>query len=276
MRAVMWRTLALTVALFPVAAGATVQTGAPAAQEPVLPPVISTQPTIAGIVFADSSGKTLYQSDRDQTGSSSCQDTCLKDWTPLPAAWVTTGVGDWTVIARADGSRQWAYKNKPVYTFNRDRKVGDAKGVEADGAWHPLMKSAKFLPPNVVIRSIPYSNLPPALATADGKTLYLLDRYKFNPQGTQRHDKLYGNPGPAGCTGDCTKTWIPLTAPANAQPADDWSVVTRDDGSSQWAYKTWPVYTYALDTKPGDAKGEGNMHIENGITGTNWEVATLP
>ena len=271
----LWRTLILALAL-PVAAGAAIQADTPATPDAALPPVVSTQPTLSGVVYADNAGRTLYQFDRDSAGKSACQDACLKDWTPVPAAWVANGVGDWTVIPRADGSRQWAYKNKPVYTYKGDRKAGDAKGVEADSAWRALMKSAKFLPPNVVIRSIPYSNLPPALATADGKTLYLLDKYKFNPQGTQRHDKIYGNPGPAGCTGDCVKTWVPLTAPSGTQPADDWTVVARDDGSSQWAYKGWPVYTYALDTKPGDAKGEGIMHIDSGISGTQWEVATLP
>jgi len=272
MAAAMWRALFLALAL-PGAASAAIDNGAP---EPVLPPVVGTQPTLSGVVYADNAGKTLYNSDRDGPGKSSCQDACLKDWTPVPAAWVASSVGDWTVVPRADGSRQWAYRNKPVYTFNGDRKAGDAKGAEADSAWHPLMKSAKFFPPNVVIRSIPYSNLPPALATADGKMLYLQDKYKFNPQGTQRHDKIYGNPGPAGCTAECTKTWIPLTAPPGAQGGDDWTVVARDEGSSQWAYKGWPVYTYAEDAKPGDAKGEGIMHIENGITGTQWEVATLP
>jgi len=180
----MWRALFLALAI-PGTAGAAIQADTPAAApDAPLPPVVSTQPTLRGVVFADTAGRTLYQSDRDGAGKSACQDACLKDWTPVAAAWVTGGIGDWTVITRADGSRQWAYKDKPVYTYNGDRKVGDAKGVEADSAWHPLMKSAKFLPPNVVIRSIPYSNLPPALATADGKTLYLLDKYKFNPQGT--------------------------------------------------------------------------------------------
>jgi len=272
----MWRTLILALAL-PVAASAAIESGMPQpAPEPVLPPVVGTQPTLSGVVYADNTGKTLYQSDRDSPGKSSCQDACLKDWTPVPAAWVANPVGDWTAIPRADGSRQWAYRNKPVYTFNGDRKPGQTKGAESDSAWHPLLKSAKFLPPNVVIRSIPYSNLGPALATVDGKTLYLLDQYKFNPQGTQRHDKIYGNPGPSGCTGDCTKTWIPLAAPAGAKAADDWTVVAREDGSSQWAYKGWPVYTYTEDAKPGDAKGEGIMHIENGVTGRMWEVATLP
>jgi predicted lipoprotein with Yx(FWY)xxD motif len=33
-------------------------------------------------------------------------------------------------------------------------------------------------------------------------------------------------------------------------------LVTRDDGSKQWAYKGKPVYTYAKDSKPGEATGD--------------------
>ena len=34
-------------------------------------------------------------------------------------------------------------------------------------------------------------------------------------------------------------------------------MITRDDGSKQWAYKGKPLYTWAKDTKPGDKTGDG-------------------
>ena len=36
-----------------------------------------------------------------------------------------------------------------------------------------------------------------------------------------------------------------------------WSVVTRDDGGRQWAYKGKPLYFWARDQKPGDRTGDG-------------------
>jgi predicted lipoprotein with Yx(FWY)xxD motif len=45
-------------------------------------------------------------------------------------------------------------------------------------------------------------------------------------------------------------------APADAQPAGDLSVVTRDDGGKQWAFKGKPVYLYASDKKAGDMTGD--------------------
>ncbi len=45
--------------------------------------------------------------------------------------------GDWTIIDRTDGTKQWAYKGKPLYTFVQDKKPGDMTGDgKANGAWH--------------------------------------------------------------------------------------------------------------------------------------------
>jgi len=45
-------------------------------------------------------------------------------------------------------------------------------------------------------------------------------------------------------------------ATAASGPAN-WTVITRDDGSKQWAYMGKPLYTWAKDSKPGDTTGDG-------------------
>jgi predicted lipoprotein with Yx(FWY)xxD motif len=95
----------------------------------------------------------------------------------------------------------------------------------------------------------------------------------FNPLGTKRHTGP--NIGLTDCTAECTKTWVPFKAPADAVAAEDWSIVTRDDGTRQWAYKDWPVYTNVQDSKAGDTLGEGISTLKTGITGLSWQVATL-
>jgi predicted lipoprotein with Yx(FWY)xxD motif len=237
----------------------------------VTPGVITGQVIPGGTVYADVTGKTLYTFDRDtKPGKSACIDACAQDWKPVAAAWLAKPAGDWTVIARDDGGRQWAFKGKPLYTFSGDHKAGDTNGDGAGGAWHAVFTSRKFLPPNVAIW---HSDFGPAFATTDGKTLYVLAQLVFNPLGTKRHTGP--NIGLTDCTGDCTKTWIPYTAPADATGAEDWSVVTRDDGTHQWAYKSWPVYTNAQDAKAGDTFGEGVSSLKTGISGLSWQVATL-
>jgi predicted lipoprotein with Yx(FWY)xxD motif len=54
----------------------------------------------------------------------------------------------------------------------------------------------------------------------------------------------------------CATNWPPLMA-GNAAPGGDYSVVTRDDGGKQLAYKGKPLYYWVKDTKPGDKTGDG-------------------
>ena len=72
--------------------------------------------------------------------------------------------------------------------------------------------------------------------------------------------------GKSMCNGGCATNWPPLMAPANATPIGDWSVVMRDDGSKQWAYKGRPLYHWAKDAKPGDMTGDGLLN-------NSWHVA---
>jgi predicted lipoprotein with Yx(FWY)xxD motif len=58
-----------------------------------------------------------------------------------------------------------------------------------------------------------------------------------------------------------------LTLPHSAsQPSANWSVITRDDGSKQWAYKGKPFCSWVNDQKPGDTTG-------NRVNNSTWYVA---
>ena len=92
--------------------------------------------TAKGKSLADASGMTLYSFDKDSAGKSACNGPCAKNWPPLSAA-SGTASGDWSVVAREDGSKQWAYKGKPLYTFAKDTKPGDAMGDGfLNNQWH--------------------------------------------------------------------------------------------------------------------------------------------
>ncbi|MFG1400336.1 COG4315 family predicted lipoprotein [Xanthobacter sediminis] len=82
------------------------------------------------------------------------------------------------------------------------------------------------------------------LADASGMTLYVFSR---------------DMPGKSACTGPCAAAWPPLKAGMDAKPMGPWSVVTRDDGSTQWAYKGKPLYHFGKDMKPGDMSGDGAL-----------------
>ena len=53
----------------------------------------------------------------------------------------------------------------------------------------------------------------------------------------------------------CVQMWPPVNASASARPVGKWTVITRKDGARQWAYDDLPVYTSALDRRPGDVLG---------------------
>jgi len=80
------------------------------------------------------------------------------------------------------------------------------------------------------------------LTDAKGMTLYIFVR---------------DEPGKSNCNGKCAEAWPPLMADAGAGSAEKFSIITRDDGSKQWAYKDKPLYLWFRDEKPGDTMGEG-------------------
>lgn len=63
--------------------------------------------------------------------------------------------------------------------------------------------------------------------------------------------------GVSNCNGDCAKKWPPVTAAAGAKAEDEMSLVTRQDGSQQWAFKGMPLYLWQGDKKAGDVTGDG-------------------
>lgn len=89
-----------------------------------------------GTVLTDEHGMTLYTFDKDEPGKSNCTDACAKNWPPLAAAGDAKTDGGYSVIQRADGSKQWAYKNKPLYLWSKDSKPGDTSGDGFKDIWH--------------------------------------------------------------------------------------------------------------------------------------------
>ena len=103
-----------------------------------MPAGVKVEKTALGPVLADSKGMTLYTFDKDATpGKSACNGPCAQNWPPLAVAANAKPMGDWTIVTRDDGSKQWAYKDKPLYTFAKDKKPGDTTGDGfLNNAWH--------------------------------------------------------------------------------------------------------------------------------------------
>ena len=88
------------------------------------------------------------------------------------------------------------------------------------------------------------------LTDAKGMTLYVFDKDAA---------------GKSNCSGGCAAIWPPLAADEAAKPAANYTVIAREDGKKQVAYKGKPLYTWVKDQKPGDTTGDG--------VGGAWHIA---
>ena len=91
-------------------------------------------------VLATPSGATVYTFDKDTVGSgkSACNGPCAQLWPPVAAQASDSASGDWSIVTRDDGSKQWAYKGAPIYTFSKDAKPGDTTGDKFKDVWHVI------------------------------------------------------------------------------------------------------------------------------------------
>lgn len=89
------------------------------------------------------------------------------------------------------------------------------------------------------------------LTDQKGMTLYIFDK---------------DGDGKSVCNGPCAANWPPLMAPTDAKSDGGYTVITRDDGGKQWAYKGRPLYLWIKDAKPGDISGDG-------VANNSWHIA---
>lgn len=119
------------------AAGALVLLGA-CSGAPATAPTSALPAKVTGGMLTSASGMTLYVYDQDTAGSgkSTCNGPCAANWPPLMAEADAKPAGDYSLVARDDGGKQWAYKGKPLYFWAKDAKPGDKTGDGVKNVWH--------------------------------------------------------------------------------------------------------------------------------------------
>ena len=122
---------AMTIAMS--AAVVLAMSGYAVAQAPTMPAAVH---AMNGVIM-DSKGMSLYTFDNDkEPNKSACAGNCLMNWPALKAEASDKDLGEWKVITREDGSKQWAYKGKPLYYFAMDKMPGDKVGDGRGMVWH--------------------------------------------------------------------------------------------------------------------------------------------
>jgi predicted lipoprotein with Yx(FWY)xxD motif len=90
-----------------------------------------------GAYLVDQKGMTLYIFDKDtEAGKSACNAGCAKSWPPFaPEAGQAKATEPLSIITRDDGTKQYAYKGKPLYYYAKDSKAGDTTGDAVAKVW---------------------------------------------------------------------------------------------------------------------------------------------
>lgn len=88
-------------------------------------------------IAVDPTGMTVYAFDHDVAGSgkSVCNGPCAGLWPPVA---LPTGqlAAPYSAVTRDDGTKQPAYKGKPVYRYAADQKPGERSGDNVKHVWH--------------------------------------------------------------------------------------------------------------------------------------------
>jgi predicted lipoprotein with Yx(FWY)xxD motif len=93
---------------------------------------------VEGGVLTGSNGMTLYTFDKDPAGGgkSVCNGPCATNWPPLYADEGAQASGEYSIVTRDDGKKQWALKGKPLYYWAKDKQPGDKTGDGVNKVWH--------------------------------------------------------------------------------------------------------------------------------------------
>ncbi len=181
--------------------------------------------------------------------------TCTDMWPPVYAAEDAEGIDNWSIVRRTDGSRQWAYQEQPVYTYVRDSVPGEILGSHSRQenldapAYRVAIGPMPMIPPGFAVSTQAMGRM---LTTDANRAVYVHD------QDTAESTICYA---------DCTRTWLPMLAPALARPQGEWGIFNRSPGVLQWTYRGKPLYTYALDSvgwgvEGADVPGWSNVYTQ--------------
>lgn len=216
-------------------------------------------PDAAAFSLTNDVGHTLYVNNVKNEASEA-------DWQPVRAPLLVTPKGDFSVIDRDDGIRQWAYRGMALYSYSRDLAPGYANGIKANGEWSVAKIAKYYMPSGVSLEET--QALGKVLATSDGQTLYRRDGHILQTAGG--HGTRRGRPPrPAvgrdigsepQCVIECDK-WRPFLSLKKERPRGFWDTLIRDDGTRQWVYQGYALWTYDGDTSPGDMNGHDEWTI---------------
>lgn len=239
----------------------------------LLPPGFAVRSTFIGRMLATDKNNSVYTFDQDTATAAACTNECLRKWQPVVAPGLARPQGEWTILERSPGVKQWVFRGKPLYTYIQDQRSWSQKGTDVPGWKNVFTQMAPPLPSSFTSQATIQGNV---LADANGKTIYVYncgedseDQLSCDhPETTQVYRLAMCG---AGDPKKCLTHWPYVEAQTNEKaPAESlWTIVSIDpktgrfattgqtDALRVWAYRDRPVYLYGQDERPGDVHGGG-------------------
>lgn len=213
------------------------------------------------VTMEDKDQFTLYTFDNDEAGVSNCEAGCLANWPALIAGENEQAIGDYSIIERSDGHRQWAYQQMPLYYFTGDTEIGHTNGDGLGGVWHIIAEpeqtasvTTELTATSSALGNVITANSQVTILSSTGgvDTVEQTDKTGFQLYTFSSDDELVSN-----CTSDgCKSNWPALLASDADQAAAPFAIFERTDGHRQWAINGKPLYFFSGDTEAGDQNGE--------------------
>jgi predicted lipoprotein with Yx(FWY)xxD motif len=110
------------------------------------------------------------------------------------------------------------------------------------------------------------TSTPAAATTGNLKTITIGGATVLtNAKGFTLYSFAPDTPTKSNCNGACAEFWPPVKGPATASGVKGtFGTIKRSDGSTQATFDGHPLYTFAADTAPGQAKGNG-LNEQGGV-----------
>lgn len=210
-----------------------------------------------GTVYTNDDGGALYTRFTDEPDIISCTLTCAQTWPPLTTSVTEEGIsGNFDPIARDDGTSQWTLLGYPLHFFSGDAAPDDVNGEGLDNQW----ALARPIPTTSADVDAEEGLVAAGTTRSDGSSNTRSDRDNFT---------LYffanDTEGTSNCNGGCATTWPPLFADIGAvADGDRYTLITREDGTQQWAYDGQALYFWQGDNAAGEFTGADQP---------NWSIA---
>lgn len=237
-----------------------------------VPPGFLVKTNAVGRIVLTSAGESVYSWDGDTANKSNCDAKCLgSEWLPVAAGEAAIAQGEWRVIDRAPGVKQWTFRGRPLYTHILDRRPRSLEGSDVPGWYNVYAQRDPDPPAGFRVESTRSGEV---LADSSGRTLYVyncsddsLDQLACDhPTTTQAYRlAICGDGDPVRCNA----TWPYALAPPNAKTKGlTWGTAWIELRSGRlvhpgspgavhvWTFRDRPLYTFAEDKHPGDIEGD--------------------